>query len=148
MFSYFMNDTIVAEGRTRPQARFHRCRAARSGEARHRHGVIALAEALDVFTRVEDDPRVRNLRQILTKPLEVLEIVLADIRSGLHLDAKQIPFFVLDDEIDFPPVLVPVLSNPPLVKTSIAKTWSKSQLGFGLKALKMLVQTEAKALKI
>ena len=65
-----------------------------------------------------------------------------------NLDAKQIPFLVLDDEIDFPPVLVPVLADPPLVKTSIAKTWSKSQLGFGPKALKMPVQTETKVLKI
>ena len=39
-----------------------------SGETRHRYGVIALTEALDVFTRTEDDPRVRNLRQVLAKP--------------------------------------------------------------------------------
>ena len=82
-----------------------------SGEARHRHGVIALAEALDVFTRVEDDSRVRNFRQILAKPLEMLEVVLADIRSGLHLDAQQISLLAFDDEIDLSPVLVPVLAD-------------------------------------
>lgn len=51
-------------------------------------GIIAFAEALNVFTRVEDDSRVRDFRQILAEPLEMLEVILADIRTGLHLDTQ------------------------------------------------------------
>ena len=44
-----------------------------------------------MFARVEDDSRVRDFRQVLAEPLEVLEVVLADIRTGLHLNAQQVP---------------------------------------------------------
>ena len=74
------------------------------------NGFQALAERKRPVTRVKDDTReIPSLGQIVPEPLDVLEVILADARTGLDLDTGKVTVLVLDDKVNLAPVDVPVL---------------------------------------
>ena len=74
------------------------------------NGLQTLSERKRPIARVKNDTReFPSLGQIFPEPLDMLEIILADARAGLNLDSGEVAVLVLDDEVNFAPVDVPIL---------------------------------------